>query len=134
MSGEGINMAHVTVTIAGRAYRMACDDGQEEHLARLGQEVDAKIDQLRAAFGEIGDQRLSVMAAITIADELSETRRRIHALEQDLQAERTARAGMVQRLADSQSAVAGTIIDAAERLEHLARELGPSPSGGVGMG
>ncbi|MFT0859098.1 cell division protein ZapA [Ancylobacter sp. G4_0304] len=127
-------MAHVSVTIAGRAYRMACDDGQEDHLTRLGQEVDAKIDQLRAAFGEIGDQRLSVMAAITIADELSETRRHVRALEQELQAERAARTGAQQRLGDNQKALAGTVLDAADRLERLARELGPSPSGGVGMG
>lgn len=127
-------MAHVSVTIAGRAYRMACDDGQEEHLTRLGQEVDVKIDQLRAAFGEIGDQRLSVMAAITIADELSETRRHLRALEQELQAERASRNSAQQRLGESQKALAGTVVDAAERLERLARELGPSPSGGVGMG
>lgn len=127
-------MAHVTVTIAGRAYRMACDDGQEEHLSRLGEEVDARIDQLRVAFGEIGDQRLSVMAAITIADELSEMKRKMRALEQDIQAERTARASAVQRMNEGEQALAGTVVHAAERLERLARELGPSPSGGVGMG
>lgn len=127
-------MAHVTVTIAGRAYRMACDDGQEEHLSRLGEEVDARIDQLRVAFGEIGDQRLSVMAAITIADELSEVRRQMRVMEQDIQAERAARNAAVQRMHESDQAVAGTVVNAAERLERLARELGPSPSGGVGMG
>lgn len=127
-------MAHVTVTIAGRAYRMACDDGQEEHLTRLGEEVDARIDQLRAAFGEIGDQRLSVMAAITIADELSEARRKIRALEQDAAADRGGREAAVRRLGEVEAELAGTVAGAAERLERLARELGPSPSGGVGMG
>ncbi|MGA0563359.1 cell division protein ZapA [Ancylobacter sp. VNQ12] len=127
-------MAHVTVTIAGRAYRMACDDGQEEHLTRLGEEVDARIDQLRAAFGEIGDQRLSVMAAITIADELSEARRKIRALEQEAAADRSGRDAAVRRLGEVESELAGTVAGAAERLERLARELGPSPSGGVGMG
>lgn len=127
-------MAHVTVTIAGRAYRMACDDGQEEHLTRLGEEVDARIDQLRAAFGEIGDQRLSVMAAITIADELSEARRKIRALEQEVAADRSGREAAVRRLGEVETELAGTVAGAAERLERLARELGPSPSGGVGMG
>lgn len=127
-------MAHVTVTIGGRAYRMACDDGQEEHLVGLGEEVDARIDQLRAAFGEIGDQRLSVMAAITIADELSEARRRIRALEQEAASERAARGAASQRLDQTEAQLAGTVVSAAERLERLARELGPSPSGGVGMG
>ncbi len=127
-------MAHVTVTIAGRAYRMACDDGQEAHLTRLGEEVDARIDQLRAAFGEIGDQRLSVMAAITIADELSEARRKIRSLEQEGAADRGARDVAVRRLGEVETELAGTVVNAAERLERLARDLGPSPSGGVGMG
>lgn len=127
-------MAHVTVTIAGRAYRMACDDGQEAHLTRLGEEVDARIDQLRAAFGEIGDQRLSVMAAITIADELSEARRKIRSLEQEAATDRSGREAAVRRLGEVESELAGTVTGAAERLERLARELGPSPSGGVGMG
>jgi cell division protein ZapA len=127
-------MAHVTVTIAGRAYRMACDDGQEAHLTRLGEEVDARIDQLRAAFGEIGDQRLSVMAAITIADELSEARRKIRSLEQEAAADRSARDVAVRRLGEVETELAGTVVNAAERLERLARDLGPSPSGGVGMG
>lgn len=127
-------MAHVTVTIGGRAYRMACDDGQEGHLTRLGVEVDQRIDQLREAFGEIGDQRLSVMAAITLADELSEARRRLREVEQDAAAERAAREAASRRLGEAEAQLAGTILSAAERLEQLARELGPSPSGGVGMG
>lgn len=127
-------MAYVTISIGGRAYRMACDDGQEEHLAGLGEEVDARIDQLREAFGEIGDQRLGIMAAITIADELSEARRRLRAAEQEAASERAARGVAVQRLEETQAAVAGAVVSAAERLERLARGLGTSPSGGVGMG
>lgn len=127
-------MAYVTISIGGRAYRMACDDGQEDHLSGLGEEVDARIDQLRAAFGEIGDQRLGIMAAITIADELSEARRRLRALEQEVASERAARSVATQRLGETESRVAGAVLSAAERLERLSRELGTSPSGGVGMG
>lgn len=127
-------MAHVTVTIAGRAYRMACDDGQEEHLTRLAQDVDSRIDQLRGAFGEIGDQRLSVMAAITIADELAEAKRHIRGLEEDLESQRAARSAALERVEQTEQAMAGAINLAAERLEQIARDLGPSPSGGVGMG
>ena len=70
-------MSHVTVTIAGRAYRMACDEGQEEHLVGLARLLDGKIDQLRSSFGEIGEMRLAVMAGITVADELAEAQRRM---------------------------------------------------------
>ncbi len=38
--------------------------------------IDGKINELRGSFGEIGDNRLVVMAALTIADELMETRDR----------------------------------------------------------
>ncbi len=129
-------MAYVTISIGGRAYRMACDDGQEEHLAGLGEEVDARIDQLRAAFGEIGDQRLSIMAAITIADELSEApaaHPRAGAGGGD-PARRPQAAALQRRSSRRAGQLAGSVVAAAERLEKLARELGPSPSSGVGMG
>ena len=77
-------MAQVNVTIAGRPYRMACNDGEEAHLEELARVIDAKIAEMRRAFGEIGDQRLTVMAAITIADEMSEARRKIEALQAEV--------------------------------------------------
>jgi cell division protein ZapA len=54
---------------------MACEDGEEERLSGLAQKIDLKIAEMRAAFGEIGDNRLTVMAAITVADELAEAQR-----------------------------------------------------------
>ena len=68
-------MPHVSVNIAGRTFRMACEDGEEERLSGLAQKIDLTIAEMRAAFGEIGDSRLTVMAAITVADELAEAQR-----------------------------------------------------------
>ncbi len=68
-------MSHVSVTINGRQFRMACDDGQEEHLLRLAGTVNEKVDALKGSFGEIGDTRLTVMAAIMVADDLAEAHR-----------------------------------------------------------
>lgn len=127
-------MAQVSVSISGRQYRMACDEGQEEHLMRLAREVDARIGQLRTAFGEIGDQRLTVMAAVTISDELHEARMRIKALESDLDGQRDARASALARIEASEEAVARTIDEAAERLERLARDIAPPAARVVGMG
>ena len=62
-------MAQVAVTIGGRTYRLACNEGEEEHLESLASLVDSKFDTIHKSFGEIGDQRLIVMAALTIADE-----------------------------------------------------------------
>lgn len=127
-------MAQVSVTIAGRQYRMACDEGQEEHLMRLARDVDSRIAQLRTAFGEIGDQRLTVMAAVTIVDELFEARARIRALESDLDGQRDARASALARIEASEEAVARTIDEAAERLEKLARDIAPPTARAIGMG
>lgn len=65
-------MAQVTVTINGRGYQIACDDGQEEHLVKLAGYVDKRVGELTAAMGQIGDTRLLVMAGLLIADELSD--------------------------------------------------------------
>lgn len=127
-------MPHVSVTIAGRQYRMACDEGQEEHLIRLAHDIDGRISQLRVAFGEIGDQRLVVMAAITIADELAEARGRIRALESDIESQRDARASAIARIEASEEEVARTIDQVAERIEQLVVQLAPKERGSVGMG
>ena len=45
----------------------------------LARDLDTRIEGLRTKFGEIGDTRLTVMAALTVADELAETGQRISA-------------------------------------------------------
>jgi cell division protein ZapA len=116
-------MAQVVVTIAGRTYRMNCEDGQEQHLHALAYEVDAKMAGLRGSFGEIGEQRLVVMAALTVADELSEARAKIAALQREVEglsgegrAAREARVARDMRLAN-------TLASTAERMEKVARLL-----------
>lgn len=65
-------MAQVSVTINGRKYQIACEDGQEAHLARLAAYVDRRISELVASVGQVGDTQLLVMASLLIADELSD--------------------------------------------------------------
>ena len=67
-------MSQVSVTIDGRKYRLACNEGEEARLESLAGLIDDKIGEMRATFGEIGDQRLGIMAALTIADNLTEAR------------------------------------------------------------
>ena len=122
-------MAQVTVNIAGRAYRMACDDGQESHLATLARMYDEKIDQLRGAFGEIGDMRLHVMAAITLADDIVELRRRLEGIEAELASLREASQAEGGRLDELRASLAETVTASAERIERVAARLasGASP-------
>ena len=70
-------MSQVNVTINGRQFRMACEDGQEDHLRQLAKDLDERIDTLRGQFGEIGDARLTVMAALMVADELAEAGKKL---------------------------------------------------------
>jgi cell division protein ZapA len=116
-------MAQVSVTIGGRTYRMACDDGQEDHLIKLARELDEKIARLREAFGEVGDTRLTVMAAITISDDLSECRRRIRGLEQEIEGLKEARIASVERVDAIERESARGLDRAAERIERLAHAL-----------
>ncbi|MGE3150874.1 MAG: cell division protein ZapA [Pseudorhodoplanes sp.] len=117
-------MAQVTVAINGRQYRMACDDGQEGHLMRLAKDLDDRINKLRESFGEIGDTRLTVMAALTLADELTEFTRRTRRLEEELTALQDARVASAERAKVTQAALVTAFNTAAERLEGLTRKLG----------
>jgi cell division protein ZapA len=116
-------VGQVSVSINGRQYRMACDDGQEQHLAGLARDLDRRIAQLREDFGEIGDMRLTIMAALLIADEMSEQGQRLRRLEEDRTALQDARIVAGDRAKASEAAIAAAFNAAAERIEKLARAL-----------
>ena len=67
-------MAQVTVTLNGRTYRLKCADGEEERLNRLVDHIRTKLADLTEQFGQIGNERLMLMAAILVTDELLELR------------------------------------------------------------
>jgi cell division protein ZapA len=127
-------MPHVTVTINGRQYRMACDDGQEGHLLELAQDLERRVVELRGSFGEIGDTRLIVMAALTISDELSETAAKLRKLEEEFSGLREARATSSDRSKETAAAVAVALNAAAERIERVTRSLNQSLGNGVAIG
>jgi cell division protein ZapA len=118
-------MAEVTVTIAGRSYRMACGDGDEPRLEGLAAEFDGRIDELRGAFGEIGDMRLHVMAALTIADEFHEAKERLQTLESEFAALQQRFEAGEERTEASEIYAAETLARTAERIERLAKSLNP---------
>ena len=65
-------MAQVTLRINGFAYVMGCGDGEEAHLAAMADEVDKRIEAIKASAGQSGEARMLVMAALTLADDLYE--------------------------------------------------------------
>ena len=128
-------MSQVTVTINGRQFRLACEDGEEEHLTRLAGDLDRRIEELRKRFGEIGDTRLTIMAALTVADELTDAGRKVRRLEEELNALQNARVNAADRSKTSDATVAATLHSAAERIEAIAKRLNASlGDGDVAMG
>ena len=127
-------MAQVTATIAGRQFRLACEDGQEEHLQLLARELDERIEELRKKFGEIGDTRLTVMAALMVADELSDTTRKMRRLEEEATALQDARIVAADRATAASSAVVNAFNSAAERIEGLTKKLNATLGNGVAIG
>jgi cell division protein ZapA len=128
-------MAQVNVTINGRQFRMACEDGQEDHLNELARELDGRINGLRAKFGEIGDTRLTVMAAITVADELAEAGLRIKRLEEELATLQQVQAAASDRSKTTQATLASALSAAAERVESITKRLNQSiTTSGVALG
>jgi len=65
-------MGQLNVTINGRPFAVTCDDGQEARTRRLGQYVDAKVAEFVGSFGQVGEARLLLLAALVIADELAD--------------------------------------------------------------
>jgi cell division protein ZapA len=127
-------MNHINVTINGRQYRMACEDGQEPRLLKLAEGLEERIESLRGKFGEIGDARLIVMAALTVCDELLDASGRIRTLEQELAGLRDMRVAAADRAKATQVAVANALNAAADRIEKTTHVLNRTIGGGVAIG
>jgi cell division protein ZapA len=116
-------MPLVSTTIAGRQFRLVCDVGQEEHLQELAKDVDARVIDLRRKFGEIGDTRLTVMAALMMADELLEAERNIRQLNEKIASLLDARTRDAEIAKAAADGVVGAFNSAAERIESITRKL-----------
>jgi cell division protein ZapA len=129
-------VAPVNVTINGRQFRMACEDGQEDHLRQLAKDLDDRVNSLRGQFGEIGDARLTVMAALMVTDELAEIRDRLKRLEQDHATLQDARGAAAEHAQATQTAIVVALNAAAERIEGVAKKLnqGAVPATSVAQG
>ena len=127
-------MNHINVTINGRQYRMACEAGQETRLLRLADTLETRVANLRGKFGEIGDQRLTVMASLMIADELIDAERRIRGLQEEVEALREVRVAATDRARATQTAVANALNAASDRIERMTRELNRPLGHGVALG
>ncbi|MFS8144777.1 cell division protein ZapA [Rhizobium sp. R635] len=116
-------MAQVTVTIDGKAYRMACEEGQEDHLTDLATRFDRYVGHLKSQFGEIGDLRITVMAGIMIMDEISELTRRIAGLESELESLRSNRDTVLAATARTEENLAAALSEVSSRIRGITDKL-----------
>ena len=65
-------MAEVDITIAGRSYRVACRNGEEENLRSAAQLVDGKSREALAGLGALSEARQLLFASLLLADQLIE--------------------------------------------------------------
>ncbi|MET0439956.1 MAG: cell division protein ZapA [Devosia sp.] len=116
-------MPEVNVEINGRKYRMACEEGQQGHLIKLAERFNASVESLKGAVGEIGDNRLTVMAGIAVVDELAEAERKIAALEAEVETLTQAGHEIADELEATEKAFAGKLDEASRVIESIAGVL-----------
>jgi len=130
-------MPQVTVSINGRVYRMGCDEGQEHVLTELARDIDSRIGAYKSNFGEVGDMRLMLMAAMELGDELGDARRRLRDLETEVAGLREARSAVLDKVNTAQDSIAEMLDQAAARIERIAVLMngsGDAPEHGPGRG
>ncbi|PXA92914.1 cell division protein ZapA [Nostoc sp. 3335mG] len=116
-------MPEVNVEINGRKYRMACEEGQQGHLIALAERFNAHVEGLKGAVGEIGDNRLTVMAGIAVLDDLAEAERRIAALEEEVAVLTRAGQEIAEELEATEKAFSRKLDDASRTIESIAGVL-----------
>lgn len=113
-------MAEVSVEINGRKFRMACEDGQETHLSSLAARFNRYIDEYKGTFGEIGDNRLVVMAGIAVVDELAEAEKKLDQLRTELGAVTKAGNDVAAEAEAMETKFSAKLSDVARRIESIA--------------
>jgi cell division protein ZapA len=109
----------VMVNIGGRSFRLACNPGEEQHLIDLAKFIDGKIAQMHGSFKDMGDQRIVVMAALAVADELFEARRKLEDAD-DATAQAVGREAKARGAAEARTAlVEAALMETTSRVEAL---------------
>lgn len=116
-------MAHVIVEVNGQPYTMQCPDGEENHLLGLAKLLDSEVTRIKQSVGTVGDIRLLVMSGLMLADRLSESMRRVEALEEEVRDILISRGTLEAQSKALEIRLSQRLASAAKRLEVVAREL-----------
>ena len=117
-------MGQVSVTLNGRSYRLECGEGEETHLIALAEYLSSHVDTMKRKFGQVGDDRLILMASLLVTDELWELRRQMQELKSSLAEARRDRSISDQSAKSVQSDLAQKVSAVADRLERLNERFG----------
>jgi cell division protein ZapA len=121
---RGYVMGQVSVTLNGRTYRLECGEGEETHLIALAEYLGSHVDTMKRKFGQVGDDRLILMASLLVTDELWELRRQMQELKSTLAEARRDRSVADESVKSVQSDLVRRIGAAADRLETLNERFG----------
>ncbi len=116
-------MAHVIVEVNGQPYTMQCPDGEENHLRELAKLLDSEVMRIKQSVGTVGDIRLLVMSGLMLADRLSESMRRVEALEEEVRDILVSRVALEAQSKALEIRLSQRLASATKRLEVVAREL-----------
>jgi cell division protein ZapA len=116
-------MARVSVSINGRVFDLACDEGQEGQLRDLARFFDGHVQELNRKFTNIGEPRVFIMAGLMIADQLAESLAEIEDIKREVVGLRQAGQQMRGQTLRIEESAVGDIEGLAERIEDLTRSL-----------
>jgi cell division protein ZapA len=108
-------MGQVNVTVNNRLYSIGCDDGEEAQVQRLSQVLDGRVRELAALVGQVGEARLLLMTALTLADDLEGVQAEIAAMKAEL--------ATLREQQKSAEGGADALVGLAQRLEDIAARL-----------
>jgi cell division protein ZapA len=117
-------MPVVSVEVNGRPYVVGCEEGQEEHVRLLARQFDRQVQDIAGQVGAVGELRLFLLAALTTADELSDTRARLDRLQRGVPTPPPAAAAAGGDVARAEQRAAAALDEAAARIEALTEQLG----------
>jgi cell division protein ZapA len=122
-------MGQVSVTLNGRTYKLECGQGEEAHLIALAEYLGSHVDTMKIKFGQVGDDRLILMASLMVTDELWEARRQLQELKGAMAELRRDQSAADETTSSMRADLAETIGAAADRLETLHQRMAGGAEG-----
>jgi cell division protein ZapA len=116
-------MGQVSVALNGRTYRLECSEGEESHLIELAEYLGSHVDTMRRKFGQVGDDRLILMASLVMGDELWELRGQLEELKTSLAEARRDRSAAEESVRMLQDELAERMSATADRIERLNAQI-----------